>query len=113
MAHSASSTANCRNLLTAVQISISERYANRTLDEITDGIEAHSTKFLTECFMLAELDKNGAIPDKSFAQITVTETGKVKKLIYTDGHYTVTYENGDFTAVRGADINSSTVELAS
>ena len=102
---------NCRLFITAAQTLSSERYAERTLDDPTKGVEATSHAFITECFVLAELDKSGAVPSDHFVNIQMNSKGKLIKVIYTDGAYTATYFEGEFQITEGAGITLSTVEV--
>lgn len=94
----------CRHFVTAAQTIAVERYADKTLEDATDGIEIKYNEFLKECFVLAELDDNGAIPDDHFAEVTVTPKGKIVSVKYTDGYYTATYTEGDFELVEGVEL---------
>lgn len=111
-ANERSSVSDCRNFVTAAQVLASEKYADRTLEDSSEGVEAASGEFIKECFVLAELDDGGAIPEKHFVKMTLSAKGKITELVYTDGYYTVTYSGGDFNAEEGAGISANTAVIA-
>lgn len=91
----------CRYFVTAAQTLVTERYSNHTLDEITNDIQENSTEFLTECFVLSELDVNGAIPSYRKANVVIGNDGRIKDVTYTDGYCTCTYTQGSFEVTEG------------
>ncbi len=91
----------CRHFVTAAQTLVTEHYASRDLDMLTDDIQDNATEFLTECFVLSELDNNGAIPSERKANIVISDKGKVTKVTYTDGYSTCVYDKGSFEVTEG------------
>ncbi len=110
-ANEGTSVSDCRNFVTAAQVIASEKYADRTLDDSAVGVEAKSDDFIRECFVLAELDDDGSIPDNHFIKVSLSAKGKITELVYTDGYYTVTYSDGDFSAEEGAKISANTAVI--
>jgi|GEM_PF-2459421 len=109
--HETSCMMDCRHFITAAQNSITKRYTENTLREVTANAAADPTAFIIECFVLAELDENGAIPPKYHAQMTITSGGDITNAIFTNGVYTITYDNGSYTAERGSLIDSSSLTV--
>ena len=102
---------NCRQLLVAAKVVVAEMYIDTPLEDTEKGIEAKAEEFITNCFIFAEMDINGEIPPKNFVQFTVNYVGNVRKIVYTNGLYTTTFEEGVFTMEKGALIDSNSVTL--
>ncbi len=102
----------CRHFITAAQTIATERYADKTLDSATEGIEVNYTAFLKECFVLAELDEGGDIPAGHFVKVVVSPKGKISVVEYTDGFYTANYTGGEIQVAEGVllTVNGVSVE---
>lgn len=108
-ARATSCTSDCRHFIDGVRLAITEHYTNITLNEVTDGTPEAAVRLLKESFINADLDDDGEIPDSYHAELTITEAGTITKVIFTDGYYSVTYENGEFIPENDVLINASSV----
>ncbi len=103
--------ADCRHFIDGARLAINERYFNKTLSEVTDGSDIASQTLITECFDHAKLMHDGSVPKGYFAHIDITTDGSIKKVVFTDGYYTATYENGSFTTTKDTTISSFVVNI--
>lgn len=109
--HSASCMLDARHFINAAQNSITKHYTEDTLPDVIAGAAADPAAFIKECFIAAELDDNGDIPPRCHAQMFLTPSGDIRKVIFTNGVYTVTYDDGSYASERGALIEYSALTI--